>query len=163
VRYAESKQLIFEELIAGRQFRVYPDALHFARALIAAGVRLAVASSSNNANEMMHLIHLPGGQTLLDLFETNVCGRDPSRGKPHPQIFLTAAAELGVAPAKCLVVEDAPAGIEAAHAGGMKALGVARLGDAALLRDACADLVVSALDEVDMNALVAGRLAARAK
>ena len=51
-----------------------------------------------------------------------------------------------MAPAVCLVVEDAPAGIEAAHAGGMMALGIARLGDAALLRAAGADLVVTSLD-----------------
>jgi beta-phosphoglucomutase-like phosphatase (HAD superfamily) len=49
------------------------------------------------------------------------------QGKPNPEIFLLAAAELHVAPAHCFVVEDAPAGIEAACAGGMAALGVARL------------------------------------
>ena len=66
-----------------------------------------------------------------------------------PEIFLIAAQELGVAPANCLVVEDAPAGIEAARAGGMMALGIARLGDEALLRAAGADLVVTSLDDVD--------------
>jgi len=72
-----------------------------------------------------------------------------------------AAEELGVAPAGCLVIEDASAGILAARAGGMLGLGIARLADAALLRSAGADLVVSSLDEVDVDALVAGRLATR--
>jgi beta-phosphoglucomutase-like phosphatase (HAD superfamily) len=52
-----------------------------------------------------------------------------------------------------LVVEDAPAGILAARAGGMKGLGIARLGDEALLHAAGADLVVTSLDQVDISAL----------
>lgn len=54
-----------------------------------------------------------------------VCGDDITRGKPDPQCFLRAAELLGVAPADCCVVEDAPAGIEAALAGGMEAIAVA--------------------------------------
>ena len=72
-----------------------------------------------------------------------------------------AAAELGIAPADCLVVEDATAGVEAAKAGRMTALGVARLGDEALLRAAGADLVVTGLDEVVAGALTEGRLLPR--
>ena len=64
-----------------------------------------------------------------------------------------AAAELGREPADCLVVEDAPAGIAAARAGGMIALGIARLADETLLRAAGADLVVTSLDDVDADAL----------
>ena len=77
------------------------------------------------------------------------------------QIFLLAAAEMRVAPAHCFVVEDAPAGIEAARAGGMTALGVARLGDASLLRAAGADLVVTSLDEIATDDLADGRLCRR--
>ena len=66
-----------------------------------------------------------------------------------------------MAPAHCFVVEDAPAGIEAARAGRMAALGVARLGDAARLRAAGADLVVTSLDEVAIDALADGRLCRR--
>jgi len=69
---------------------------------------------------------------------------------------------LHVAPPHCFVVEDAPAGIEAARAGGMAALGVARLNDASELRAAGADLVVTSLDEVAIDALVDGRLSRRA-
>jgi beta-phosphoglucomutase-like phosphatase (HAD superfamily) len=122
---------------------------------------MAVASSSKNANQMMRSIRLDSGRSLLDVFSVNVCGRDLRHGKPNPEIFLLAAAELGVAPAQCFVVEDAPAGVEAARAGGMAALGVARLGDAASLRAAGADLVVTSLDEVAIDELVAGRLSRR--
>ena len=82
-------------------------------------------------------------------------------GKPDPALFLLAAETLGVPPAQCLVVEDAPAGIAAARAGGMAALGIARLGDEALLRAAGAGLVVTSLDQVDIAAVAAGELRAR--
>ncbi|MFZ0019418.1 MAG: HAD-IA family hydrolase, partial [Acetobacteraceae bacterium] len=124
--YAEHKQQILEALIAARDFTVYPDALRFAQALAAKSLPLAVASSSKNADQMMRLILLSQNQTLLDLFAVDVSGRDLSHGKPHPEIFLIAAQELGAAPTTCLVVEDAPAGIEPAHAGGMMALGIDR-------------------------------------
>ncbi len=152
--YAERKQRILEELIAAGDFTVFPDALRFAHALAARGVPLAVASSSKNANQMMGLIRVAPDRTLLDLFAANVCGRDLAHGKPDPEIFLIAATELGVAPAGCLVVEDAPVGIEAARAGGMMALGIARLADEALLRAARADLVVTSLDDVAVDLLI---------
>ncbi len=107
---------------------------------------------------MMRLIQLGPGGNLLDVFTVNVCDREIRQGKPNPEIFLLAAAELKIAPARCLVVEDAPAGIEAARAGNMLALGVARQHDAALLQAAGADLVVTSLDDVAVEELAAGRL-----
>ena len=89
------------------------------------------------------------GQTLLDLLDVDISGRTFKQGKPHPEIFLTACRELGVAPRSCFVVEDAVAGVTAAKAGGMAALGIARLDDTQLLTDAGADLVVTTLDDVD--------------
>jgi sugar-phosphatase len=71
-------------------------------------------------------------------------------GKPHPEGFLTAAARLGVDPARCVVVEDAPPGIEAAHAAGMRAVGVASTYEAEAL--AGAELVVPALRWVRVDA-----------
>jgi sugar-phosphatase len=64
-------------------------------------------------------------------------------GKPHPEGFLTAAARLGVDPARCIVVEDAPPGIEAAHAAGMRAVAIASTYDPRAL--AAADAVVPVL------------------
>jgi len=159
--YAEHKQKRLEELIHAGSVAAFPDALRFVRAVGALGWPMAVASSSKNANQMMRLIHLGAGRSLLDAFSVNVCGRDLRQGKPNPEIFLLAAAELRVAPAHCFVVEDAPAGIEAARAGRMTALGVARLRDAALLRAAGADLVVTSLDEIAIDELTDGRLCRR--
>jgi beta-phosphoglucomutase len=160
--YAERKQRRLEELIDAGEFTAFPDAVRFVRAIGVLGLRLAAASSSKNANAMMRLIRVDGsGRTLFDVFAANVCGRDLRQGKPHPEIFLLAAEELGVNPSGCLVVEDAPVGVTAARAGGMVALGVARLGDAASLRAAGAHLVVTSLDEVAVEALAHDQLRTR--
>jgi beta-phosphoglucomutase len=132
--YAERKQKRLEELIHAGAVAAFPDALRFVQAVKALGWPMAVASSSKNANAMMRQIGLDSGQSLFDIFSVNVCGRDLRQGKPNPEIFLLAAAELRIDPAQCFVAEDAPAGITAARTGGMKALGVARLGDAVSLR-----------------------------
>ena len=73
-------------------------------------------------------------------------------------IFLVAARELGLPPAACFVVEDAPVGILAARRAGMAAVGVARHRDSARLIAAGANLVVTRLDQVSIPALLAGRL-----
>lgn len=156
--YAGRKQARLEELIHAGSVAAFPDALRFVAAVLALGWPMAVASSSKNANAMLKLIRLDDGRSLFDVFGANVCGRDLPHGKPDPEIFLLAAAELHVPPAQCFVAEDAPAGIEAARAGGMAGLGVARLGDAALLEAQNADLVVATLDEVALGDLAGGRL-----
>ncbi len=156
--YAERKQARLEDLIAAKDFHVFADALRLVRAIEGLGWPMAAASSSKNANGMLRLIPYDRSRSLYDVFATNVCGRDLPRGKPDPAIFLLAARELGPAPGNCLVVEDAPAGIEAARAGGMMALGIARLHDAADLRAAGAFVVVDSLDEVARADLAQGRL-----
>ena len=161
VGYAERKQARLEGLIAMGTVTAFPDALRFVEAVGILGWPLAVASSSKNADAMMRAILLNSARSLLDVFTVNVCGRDLRRGKPDPEIFLIAASELGVPPAQCIVAEDATAGIAAARAGGMTALGVARLGDAEALRKARADLVVASLDEIALGDLALGRLSGR--
>lgn len=99
-------------------------------------------------------LHIPADATLLDVFDANVSGRDFAHGKPDPEMFLACAAELGLPPEQCLVVEDAQSGVQAAKAGGMAAIGIARFGDEALLRAAHADYVVTSLDDIDVDALL---------
>ena len=156
--YAEAKQARLEALIEDGAVKAFPDALRFVQAVHDLGWPMAVASSSKNANAMMKPIRLESGVSLLDVFSVNVCGRDLEHGKPDPELFLLAASELHIAPMHCFVAEDAPAGIEAAKAGHMTGLGVARLGDADLLRAAHANLVVSSLDDIALRDLAAGRL-----
>jgi HAD superfamily hydrolase (TIGR01509 family) len=156
--YAEAKQAGLEALIAKGAVKAFPDALRFVQAVYKLGWHLGVASSSKNANAMMEPIRLASGVRLLDVFRANVCGRDLAHGKPDPELFLMTASELHAEPSDCFVAEDAPAGVEAARAGGMAALGVARLHDGRLLREAKADLVVTSLGDVDLIQLKAGRL-----
>jgi HAD superfamily hydrolase (TIGR01509 family) len=159
--YAESKQRRLEALIGAGAVSAFADALRFVNAVRTLGFPIAVASSSKNANDMIRRIPLDDHHSLFDVFGANVCGRDLPAGKPDPAIFLLAAAELPAVPEHCFVVEDAPAGIEAARAAGMAALGVARLHDATSLQAAGADLVVTSLDEVDLDQLSRGRLCRR--
>jgi HAD superfamily hydrolase (TIGR01509 family) len=160
--YAERKQVRLEELIHSGSVTPFPDALRFVQAIKDLGWKMAVASSSKNANAMLKPIRLADGGSLHDAFSVNVCGRDLRHGKPDPEIFLLAATGLGIAPAHCFVAEDAPAGIQAARAGGMAGLGVARLQDAAGLEAQQATLVVTSLDDVAIDGLVVGRLCRRA-
>ncbi|WP_437957894.1 HAD family phosphatase [Sorangium sp. So ce119] len=174
--YAERKQEMLLRKIDAGEFVVFPDAMRLVLGLKARGVLLAAASSSRNASQLLRRIRadtfadqqgirrppIAPGTTLLDLFDADLCGAEVARGKPAPDLFLAAADALGVRPTGSLVVEDAPAGVLAAKAGRMTALGVARHADRALLVAAGADRVVTTLDEVDADALVEGRLAARA-
>ena len=160
--YAERKQERVVELIRAGEFEPFQDALRFVLAVSDRGLRIAAASSSKNAALMLEQIRVDAsGRRLRDVFAADLSGRDFAHGKPDPEIFLAAGEALGLAPGTCFVVEDAVAGVEAAKAGGMAALGVARADDAELLTAAGADLVVTTLDDVDLDRLAEGRLATR--
>ncbi len=160
--YAELKQERVVELIQAGEFEPFKDALRFVLAVSGRGLRVAAASSSKNAGLMLAQIRVDSSdRRLRDVFEADLSGRDFARGKPDPEIFLAACEALGLAPGDCFVVEDAVAGVQAAKAGGMAALGVARADDAELLTSAGADLVVTTLDDVDLDRLAEGRLAIR--
>src|SRR5215475_655132 len=159
--YADKKQVLIDQFIEAGSFEAFPDAVRLAAGLQAAGLRLALASSSKNADAMLRQLSLPDGRPLLSVFDADLSGAEVPHGKPDPAIFLLAAKALGAPPGDCLVVEDARAGIEAARAGGMAAVGIARLGDEALLRAAGANLVVTSLDQVDVKALGEGNVHAR--
>src|SRR5271166_6981475 len=159
--YARKKQALIDRLIAEGRFEAFPDAVRFADGLRAAGLRLALASSSKNVAAMLRRLSLPDGRPLLSIFDADLSGTDVPRGKPDPALFLLAAKALKVPPAQCVVIEDASAGIAAARAGGMASVGIARLGDEAMLQAAGADLVVTSLDQVDTAAVPDGILRTR--
>ena len=172
VEYADRKQAMVVRLIEVGEFTAYADALRFVLAVKEAGMATAAASSSKNAGLFLRKIRLDTfaeehgissstlrpGLTLLDAFDVDVSGRDFEHGKPHPEMFLTAARDLGVEPGAAIVLEDAAAGVQAAKAGAMAAIGIARFDDHDLLVAAGADILVASLDEVDMGALGQGRL-----
>jgi beta-phosphoglucomutase-like phosphatase (HAD superfamily) len=173
--YAQRKQDMVVRLIEAGDFTAYPDALRFVIAVKDAGLLIADASSSKNATMLLSKIPLDTfaqqqgitsptlrpGLSLLGYFDVDLSGRDFAHGKPDPEIFLTAARELGVEPGQAVVLEDATAGVQAAKAGGMAAIGIARADDTQLLAAAGADIVVTTLDDVDTATLAAGRLARR--
>lgn len=170
--YADRKQTLVTRLIKAGEFRAYPDALRFILAVKAAGIPVAAASSSKNAGLFLEQIRLDvfaaehglaydfiePGLSLLELFDVNLSGNDFEHGKPHPMMFLAVAEQFPAAPQNCFVVEDAVSGVQAAKAGAMTALGVARVGDEAALDAAGADLVVTCLDDVAVDALSDSRV-----
>jgi beta-phosphoglucomutase len=97
---------------------VLPGVREVLRALKARGVKVAVASSSRNAPEILRRTG------LADVADATADGNDITHSKPDPEVFLVAAARLGLAPAECLVVEDAASGVEAAAAAGMRSLAI---------------------------------------
>jgi beta-phosphoglucomutase len=112
-------------------------------ALHAAGYRQALGSSAP-AENIRAIIALLDLGAWLDGY---VSGESVAHGKPAPDIFLACAERLGVAPGRCLVIEDAPAGVAAAHAGGMRCLAVRRVGQADPPGLDAADEIVTSLTE----------------
>jgi beta-phosphoglucomutase len=141
---SERKEAYFRELI-GKEARALPGALELMSQLHEAGFAQALASSTPQAN--IDLISEVLG--LRRYLQVLVSGETVERGKPAPDIFLKAAAGLQVTPEACVVIEDAPAGVEAAHAAGMRCIAVAGTRDPALLREA--DLVVRSLSELSVE------------
>jgi beta-phosphoglucomutase len=139
----DCKEAFFRELLQ-RSFPAMDGAAELIRALHQAGFRLAVGSSGPPDNVNLVLDRL---QSRL-CFDGVVTGTDVQRGKPDPQVFLLGAERIGVAPPHCVVVEDAPAGVAAAHAAGMKCIAIASTGRVrgSLL---AAELVVNSLRELD--------------
>ena len=128
-----------------------PGARELTADLAACGVAQAVATSSGRR---LFDLKTTSHREWFRVFSTVVLGDDPrvARGKPAPDIFLLAAAELGAKPSSCVVIEDAPAGIAAAHAAGMQVVAVPDPGmDRAPLADA--DLMVTSLAELALTDL----------
>ncbi len=115
-----SKEVRYRELIEEQGIELLPGVAEWIQRFQAAGWKQAIASSAppENIATIAHVLHFNG------TFEALISGVDVPRGKPEPDIFLAAAQRLNVPPQHCLVIEDALAGIEAAHRAGMKAIGV---------------------------------------
>jgi len=139
--YLREREVLFRTLMPTAQ--AMPGARELTDALHARRVPVAVATSSARpVYELKTLNHRP----WFARFAIVVTGDDPriARGKPAPDIYLLAARELGVEPARCVAIEDAPAGVDAARAAGMRVIAVP---DPALGRErvAHADLVLETL------------------
>jgi beta-phosphoglucomutase family hydrolase len=127
--------------------QVYEGSVRYIRQARAAGLRTAIVSSSANTVQVLDAAR------ITDLFDARVDGIVAQQrhlaGKPAPDMFLTAARELGVSPSQAAVFEDALAGVAAGRAGGFAlVVGVDRAGQADELRKHGADIVVKDLAEL---------------
>jgi beta-phosphoglucomutase len=129
--------------------QLLPGARALLEGLHAAGFRQAVGSSAPRGNLEL-ILRLTGTRQL---FEAVVTSEDVRRGKPDPEVFLTAAAKVSTPPPRCVVMEDAVAGVQAGRAGGMKTVAITFVGHhpEETLRAAGADLVVPTLEAVSVN------------
>ena len=127
------------------EVRPFPDgfdALHAAREH---GYRVAIVTGARNS-ELEAVLARFGLEGLLD---AAVGGDDVPIGKPDPAPYLTGAAQLGLAPARCLVIEDAPAGVSSAIAAGMRCLAVDRVGRPELLAGASRVVTIVTIEAIE--------------
>ena len=141
-RVGDAKEAEYRRLASVHGLRPLPGASSWVRRLRAQGWQQAVASSApgENVGVMLRALALDG------MFEAIVSAEDVTRGKPDPQVFLAAAERLGVPRDRCIVVEDAAVGVQAARSAGMRCIGVSR----AVVLDA--DIAVSSLLELPSDA-----------
>jgi beta-phosphoglucomutase len=145
-RIGEDKEAEFRRLAETHGLTPLPGAREWVSALRASGWKQAIASSAPRVNVEM-MLRVAG---LQDCFDAIVSADDVTIGKPDPQVFLKAAEKLAVPPSRCIVVEDAAAGVEGARRAGMRSIGVtknARLA-ADLFVTSLADLPVDAFDRL---------------
>ena len=153
-RLSLRKEELYRAIVLERGLEALPGVRDFLERLQAAGVPCCIGSSTHREN-IATIIHVLGFEPY---FAGMVTAEDVTHGKPHPDVFLKAAAKINRPPGMCVVFEDAFAGLEAARAGGMKAVAVATTHPAERLAGR-AQRVVQRLDELtvaDLAQLVSG-------
>lgn len=141
-RLDRRKEEIYREIIR-HHIPAMPGADALIKELYYQGVPLAVGSSGPPENVML----VCDGMGWTPNFAAIVTGADVTRGKPDPQVFLIAAERLKMPPSQCVVIEDAPAGIEAAKRAGMRVVALMRRDNRELL--ASADRLIARLAEFE--------------
>jgi beta-phosphoglucomutase family hydrolase len=143
---ASRKEKAYRHLVADN-IQALPGAVDLLKALEKNEIPSAIASSAPLENVSVIL----KGLGIEGLFKAIACGREVTEGKPSPQIFLKAAEKLATSPADCLVIEDAVTGVAGAKRAGMKCVAVTNSHSGDRLREA--DLVITSLEEIDIDAL----------
>ncbi len=142
-RISNAKEELYRELVRSRSMAPLPGVASWLHRLHEQGWLQAVASSAPRANIDAVLEALKAEH----YFQAIISAEDVSKGKPDPEVYLLAASRLGVLPAKCIVVEDAAAGIEGARSAGMRSIGIYSNG-----KELDADVVVQSLDQLAPDA-----------
>jgi beta-phosphoglucomutase len=142
-KIVDDKWLAYRERVGRRGVELLPGVRDWVERLAGAGWGQAVASDGARWN-IERVLEATG---LAHFFEVVVCGQDVPHGKPDPAIFLAAALRLAAPPARSVVLEDAPAGVEAARRAGMHVIGVLTSHDSLE-----ADVVVPRLSDLPADA-----------
>ena len=137
-RLGYRKEELYREIVAEKGVELIPGIEAFLQSLNEAGILCAVGSSTPRKNLETILKMLEYGS----YFQAVVCAEDVSHGKPHPEVFLTAAARLCCEPGNCAVFEDAYVGLQAANAGGMKSVALSTTHPASDLEPYDPDLIL---------------------
>jgi HAD superfamily hydrolase (TIGR01509 family) len=140
---ANAKEEHYRHLVRRDGISPLPGVAHWVQRLHKEGWLQAVASAAPRANVDAVLKAL----SATCVFQGIVAAEDVHHGKPDPEVFLIAAARVGVLPERCIVVEDAVAGVEGARRAGMRSIGVNRNG-----KELPADVVVRSLEQLDSDA-----------
>jgi len=146
------KNKAFNEVLDKDGVQVFESTVELMHQLKKAGIKIGVASSSKNWRPVLQAVN------LMDLVETIVDGTDSARlglnGKPQPDIFTTAADNLGVSYNRAVVVEDASSGVAAGKAGNFGfVLGLARENNTQELYKNGADIVVNDIDDIKLEGI----------
>jgi len=142
-RIANAKEEVYRRRVRRNGISPLPGVANWLHRLHQEGWLQAIASAAPRANVDAVLEAL----SATHIFQAIASAEDVHRGKPDPEVYLTAAARVGVPPEQCIVVEDALAGIEGARRAGMKCIGVSRDG-----KHLPADVVVQSLDLLEPDA-----------
>jgi len=138
-RIGGAKEAAYRDMVRAGGVEPLPGVRAWLGRLRDAGWRQAVASSAPPENIEAILDVL----AVADCFQAFVSAEEVPHGKPAPDVFLLAAERVGVPPSRCVVVEDAPAGVEAGRRGGMRTIGITSMN-----RALDADVVVASLDQL---------------
>lgn len=141
-RIGNAKEEMYRYLVRRDGVSPLPGVTSWLHRLHSQGWLQAIASSAPRANLEAILEVL----AAAEFFHSIISAEDVHRGKPDPEVYLTAAARLGALPSRCVVVEDAEAGIEGARNAGMRSIGISHNG-----KHLAADVVVRSLELLDSD------------
>jgi sugar-phosphatase len=144
VRILESREAADHDGVA-----VMPGAAALVRSIPSGGWGVVTSGTRHLASARLQLAGIPVPKVM-------VTADDVANGKPHPGPYLKGAELLGANPAECLVIEDAPAGIQSAHAGGMKVIALTSTYPGSALGEA--DAIVQNLAQIHLSVDGAGKL-----
>ncbi len=139
---AKKNEIYLKYILNMGSEEILPGAMELLLELRKKGISTALGSASKNAVTILEKLN------LTNLFDTIIDGNKTTKAKPDPEVFLKAASELKVNPNDCIVFEDAPAGVEAALAAGMKCIGIGSIENLPN-----AHMVVGGLNQIKLETL----------